>query len=171
MKSKLFLLSSLLLLSCGKNKPTTEQKDTTQTDTSQANMVTEETLCFNLEENVDVSEDQKGKGEKMNIKTDIQLTIKGDVVTGTVAEERLVNKSNVDAAGGDLKGTRKGDTLYLDYTYTIEGYTGTEEVIYVLKGDKLAEGSGELVDKGGKMVLKDPAKATFDKVYTKGECK
>lgn len=170
MKLKFFLVATLVLASCGKNKTTTEQKDTTTTNSENTTVYKDETLCFELKETIDISEDEKGNGDKMSMTTSVQIITKGNEVTGTIAEERLVNGANADAASGDLKGIRKGDTLIVDYTFTIEGYTETQEIVYLLQGDKLSEKSGELTEKNGKMVYKDPSKATFDKVYTKVNC-
>lgn len=167
MKSSFLLIATFLLLSCGSKKSTPVTSDTTKTDTSKTNtevVVKDEVLCFELKE---IFTDKSGKKD---ITTSIQITMKGNDITGTYGEERLINGGNVDGANGDLKGTRVGDTLKLDLTYTIEGYTQTDEAIYLLQGDKLMEKQGEMIQKGDKFVIKNPAKATFSKTYSKVNC-
>jgi hypothetical protein len=165
MKLSTISIISLLALSCGNNKTSApSNKDTTTSKTDTIQVDKESKLCFERKDSF------KEKGDQMDMTTSIEIVTKGDEVNGTYVEERLVNGGNVDGASGDLKGTKKGDTLYLDFTYTIEGYEATEETIWILQGDKLMEKEGELVEKNGKMVLKDPNKATFKKEYLKVNC-
>ncbi len=166
MRTRLLLIVMLVLASCGNKKSTPDTKDTSKKDTTgvqDASM--DQTMCFELKESFT---DQK---VKMDMNTVIQLTIKGDQVSGSISEERLQDGANVDAASGDIAGTKKGDTLFVDYTFTIEGYTQTDETVYVIQGDKLLEKVGEMIEKGDKFVYKDPTKAVFSKTYTKTTCK
>lgn len=75
-----------------------------------------------------------------------------------------------DGAIGTIKGTISGETITVDYDYMIEGSQQVEEKIFVLQGDKLLEKSGELEDKNGKLVMKDPSKATIGATLTKVNC-
>jgi hypothetical protein len=165
MKLSTISIISLLALSCGNSKTSeSSNKDTTSSKTDSIEVNKEVKLCFERKDSF------KEKDEKMEMTTSIEILTKGEEVNGTYIEERLVNGGNVDGASGDLKGTKKGDTLYLDFSYTIEGYEATEETIWILQGDKLLQKEGELVEKNGKMVLKDANKATFKKEYLKVNC-
>jgi len=67
-----------------------------------------------------------------------------------------------DENTGTISGTFIGDTLYADYAFQSEGTTSVREVVFVKSADKLTEGHGEMEEKDGKTVFKDPKKITFD---------
>ena len=120
MKLSTISIISLLALSCGNSKTSeSSNKDTTSSKTDSIEVNKEVKLCFERKDSF------KEKDEKMEMTTSIEILTKGEEVNGTYIEERLVNGGNVDGASGDLKGTKKGDTLYLDFSYTIEGYEAT----------------------------------------------
>lgn len=167
MKSRFFFVAALVLVSCGSKKTsTTPSADTNKVDTStvKENVVKDEVLCFELKETI------KQKGGDMNMTTFIQLTMSGDNVTGVYEEDRTVGAVSTDGAAGDYKGTKVGDTLKLDLTFTIEGSTQIEETIYLLQVDKLMQKEGAMEEKEGKLVIKDQAKAKFSKTYSKITC-
>lgn len=92
------------------------------------------------------------------------------VLDGKVEGEMRWLPYEKDGAVGTIKGTISGETITVDYDYVIEGSQQVEEKIFVLQGDKLLEKSGELEDKNGKLVMKDPAKATIGATLTKVNC-
>ncbi len=98
--------------------------------------------------------------------TKVRLIFKGDNVTGNM--EWL--PSEKDGAIGTLAGKRSNDTIYVDYNFVIEGDNAIESKIFVLKGDKLIELSGELEDKNGKSVMTHPEKATPRDILSKVDC-
>ena len=113
-----------------------------------------ETLCFQMIE------------YKKDI-TSCQLTIEGDKVTGFYDW----TPDQKDGGHGILiNGVKKGDMITADWRYFIEGSDQTEEVILKLEADKVTKMTGELVEKGTKMVLKNPAKAKAGDVLKKVDC-
>lgn len=79
-----------------------------------------------------------------------------------------------DKNEGTFSGTFIGDTLYADYSFSSEGTTSVRESIFLRTGDVLTEGHGEMEEKGGKMIFKNPRKVQFDAksvVLAKIDCK
>ena len=99
--------------------------------------------------------------------TKVSLTLAGNLVKGEMAWMPYEK----DGAIGTLKGTRAGDTLKLIYDYVIEGSTEQEEKWFLLKGNVLSAGKGELDDKKGVMSYKNPKKITFTTAFTNVACK
>jgi hypothetical protein len=96
----------------------------------------------------------------------VQITIEGNNVTGYY-DWRPWEK---DGAHGSLTGKKSGDMITADYKYMIEGSIQTEEVIFKMGADNLTKMEGELEEKNGKLVLKDPAKAQAGDVLKKIDC-
>ncbi len=111
-------------------------------------------MCFLLVEN-------KVDSTKISLKT------VGNEVSGEMAWLPFQK----DGAIGKLKGTKSGDTLRLTYDYTIEGAAQQDQRLFLLKDGVLTEGTGELVEKKGMLVFKDPKKIKFGKAFTKVDCK
>ncbi len=100
--------------------------------------------------------------------TKVSLTIKGDDVKGEMAWL----PSEKDGAIGRLSGKRFGDTLKTSYDYTIEGNVQQEEKWFLLKGDVLSSGEGELApSKSGGLEYHDRKKIKFGAPFTKVDCK
>jgi len=136
-----------------------ENSDNQRTDSSIAYLdsvaiakPTIDTLCF---------EERVGKDL-----TNVRLIINGDSVTGNM--EWLPWEK--DRARGTLKGKKNGNEIIADYDYIIEGSNQLEEKVFILDGDKLLIKSGELEEKNGKLLMKDPAKATIGQTLTKKVC-
>jgi len=155
MKKIVLYCSFIFALGACKSKST---ETTTETTTANADTVatatapTVETLCF---------EEKVGKDL-----TTVTLTIEGNKVTGKM--EWLPWEK--DQARGTLLGEKKGNEIVADYEYMIEGSNQLEEKVFVLEGDKLLVKSGELEDKNGKLVMKNPSKATIGQTLVKVTC-
>ncbi|MNE98222.1 hypothetical protein D3C80_1967130 [compost metagenome] len=68
----------------------------------------------------------------------------------------------------------KGDTIIAEYTFDSEGMRSVREVVFVKRADgNIYEGTGEVMEKGGKMVFKDRSTLKFSPamVFTKTDCK
>lgn len=156
MKKIALYCSFILAVSACKSK--TSETQTTEGTTSNADTVatatkpTAEALCF---------EEKIGKDL-----TTVRLTIEGNDVIGSM--EWLPWEK--DQARGTLKGKKNGNEIVANYDYMIEGSNQSEEKIFVLEGDKLLIKTGELQDKNGKLVLKNPAKATVGQTLKKVAC-
>ena len=156
MKQSIFMALSfcLALFSCDTKKPETTASTTPPPPPPVAVVEAKvDTLCFEYIYN------------KKDITT-VQLVMKGDSVSG----EMHWHPFEKDGAHGTLKGTKKGDVITADYAYMIEGSNQIEEVVFKLESDKLSKLEGELVEKGEKLVLKDPSKAKYTEVYPKADC-
>ncbi len=116
-------------------------------------MVKADTFCYEFHLKKDVNS--------------VQLIVAGEEVTGEL--DYLPYEK--DSAIGKLKGKKKGNEIVADWTATIEGNTQKEEVRFKMADDKLMRASGVLVERGGKMVLKDPTKAKYAETFTKMSCK
>lgn len=156
MKKIVLYCSFILALGACKSK-NTETTQTTEPTTANADTVATataptETLCF---------EEKVGKDL-----TTVRITIEGNKVTGKM--EWLPWEK--DQARGTLLGEKKGNEIVADYEYMIEGSNQLEEKVFVLEGDKLLVKSGELEDKNGKLVMKNPGKATIGQTLVKVAC-
>lgn len=146
----LALISASLIVSCKNNSEPKAAEATAPTTEAAAGG----SMCFLLVENKVDS-------------TKISLKVSGDDVTGEMAWQ----PHEKDGAIGKLSGKRVGDTLKLIYDYTIEGSAQQEEKWFLLQGEKLSEGNGELTEKKAVLVYKDTKKIKFDKSFTKVACK
>lgn len=111
-----------------------------------------DTLCF---------EEKIGKDI-----TNVRLIIDGDAVTGNM--EWLPWEK--DQARGTLKGKKNGHEIIADYNYMIEGVNQLEEKVFILDNDKLLIKSGALEEKNGRLMMKDPTKATIGQTLTQKAC-
>lgn len=76
-----------------------------------------------------------------------------------------------DGAHGTFKGTKEGNLITVTWSFTIEGSEQTEVVLFKIEGDKAFRGYGELTEgEAGTMVLKDPAKVSWDEAFTRVQC-
>lgn len=100
----------------------------------------------------------------------LKLNMEGEELTG----ELNYNLFEKDSNKGKIAGEMKGDTIIAEYTFDSEGMRSVREVVFVKKGDgNIYEGTGEVMEKGGKMVFKDRSALKFSPVmvFTKTDCK
>jgi hypothetical protein len=100
----------------------------------------------------------------------LKLNLEGEELTG----ELNYNLFEKDSNKGKIAGEMKGDTIIAEYTFDSEGIRSVREVIFVKKDDgNIYEATGEVIEKGGKMVFKDQSALKFDPtmVFTKTNCK
>ena len=100
----------------------------------------------------------------------LKLNIEGEELTGEL-DYKLFEK---DSNKGKIAGEMKGDTIIAEYTFDSEGMRSVREVVFVKKDDgNIYEGTGEVMEKGGKMVFKDRAALKFSPamVFTKTNCR
>lgn len=100
----------------------------------------------------------------------LKINIEGEELTGDL-DYRLFEK---DSNKGKIAGEMKGDTIIAEYTFDSEGMRSVREVVFVKKDDgNIYEGTGEVMEKGGKMVFKDRSALKFNPtmVFTKADCK
>jgi hypothetical protein len=76
-----------------------------------------------------------------------------------------------DGAHGTFKGTKNGNLITATWSYTIEGSEQAEEILVKIEGDKALRASGELTEgEAGTLVLKDPAKLSWEETFTRVAC-
>lgn len=100
----------------------------------------------------------------------LRLNIDGEELTGEL-NYKLFEKDNNK---GKITGELKGDTIIAEYIFDSEGMRSVREVVFVQKEDgKIYEGTGDVIEKNGKMVFKDRSALKFGEaiVFTKADCK
>lgn len=100
----------------------------------------------------------------------LKINVEGNNLVGEL-NYRLFEK---DSNKGQIVGQIKGDTIIAEYTFSSEGMKSVREVAFLKKPDgNLYEGTGEAIEKNGKMVFKDHSAMTFDGsiIFTKTDCK
>jgi len=81
-----------------------------------------------------------------------------NVVTG-ILKYKLYEK---DANHGELDGMLYGDTLIADYKFESEGKESIRQVAFLIKGNIVKEGYGDMEEKKGKMVFKNTGRINFN---------
>ena len=98
--------------------------------------------------------------------TAVQLTIEGDKVMGYMDW----TPDQKDGGHGFLVGTKTGSMIVADWTVMIEGSKNVEQIAFKIDGDKIVRAEAELIDKDGKLLIKDMAKAKYIDSYAKVDC-
>jgi hypothetical protein len=81
------------------------------------------------------------------------------VVTGTLLYKLYEKDSNI----GEFEGQFHGDTLLADYTFMSEGIRSVRQVVFLIKDSMAMEGYGNMEEKNGKMIFKNPQELIFGK--------
>ncbi|OWY21156.1 hypothetical protein C7N43_10855 [Sphingobacteriales bacterium UPWRP_1] len=160
---KNILLTSALLFAmsaCQSPAPTSnngsaqsaDANNTAATPPQSAATTTTDTLCFETKSGKDVFS--------------LQLVINGNSVSGNLAFKYYEK----DSAYGTLTGTIQNNLIVADYNYTIEGSNQVEVVEFKLEPGKISRKIGELTEKDGKLVLKNPNAAPYSEMFTKITC-
>jgi hypothetical protein len=67
-----------------------------------------------------------------------------------------------DKNNGTIVGHMVGDTLKANYTFTSEGKQSDREIVFLRKGKIVIEAYGDVEEKEGKTVFREPKKLYFD---------
>lgn len=112
------------------------------------------TACFYLD---------KGQEHKR-----VYMMRTGDNVMG----DYQINWDEKDGAKGSFFGKFSGDTIWAVYHSIIEGIKMQQEIVFIVKDDKLMVGEGELNSDVTPEAFVNKKKITFDKqrALTKGSC-
>lgn len=100
----------------------------------------------------------------------LKLNVTGEELTGELSYKLFEKDSN----SGKIAGELKGDTIIAEYTFNSEGMRSVREVVFVKKADgKLYEGTGDVMEKGGKTIFKNRSALKFGQsiVFSKADCK
>lgn len=87
----------------------------------------------------------------------LKLEVFPNVVTGVLK----YNFFEKDKSQGTIDGKLVGDTIFADYTFTSEGTESIREVAFLLTGNNVTEGFGEMTEQNRKMIFKDPENINF----------
>ncbi|HCR48502.1 MAG TPA: hypothetical protein DIW24_02660 [Bacteroidetes bacterium] len=100
--------------------------------------------------------------------TSAELTFDNGKVTGNYAWSPFEQHG----AYGDITGELKDGWIRGEYAFEIEGSNQVEEVKFKLEGSTLSKVEAELMEKGGKLVLKNPDETKItNEVLTETPCK
>ena len=100
-------------------------------------------------------------------------SIEGSEIAGNLLIKYWNNPKNE----GKFTGRRSGDTLFADYSYTVGTYTervNKNPLAFLVKGDSLILGIGEIETKMGRSYFKPGVPINFDRGrfrFIKTECK
>lgn len=83
--------------------------------------------------------------------------VTGDKVTGSL-DYRFYEK---DKSAGTINGQMNGDTLFADYTFMSEGVQSVRQVAFLKNSEGFSEGYGDMEEKNGKMLFKNPGELKF----------
>lgn len=97
------------------------------------------------------------------------ILLKTNLIKDSARGNLMYNLFEKDKNSGTLKGVIKGDLLIADYTFMSEGISSVRQVVFKKAGNKFIEGFGEVEDKGGRMVFKNPGSLNFDHSIVLGE--
>lgn len=156
-----FAIFALILLSCtneNKSKQATENSEVIAVDTTftATQPKTSSSNCYVYIKNRDTAS--------------LKINMDGEELTGEL-NYRLFEK---DSNKGTIAGEMKGDTIIAEYTFDSEGMRSVREVIFVKRDDgNIYEGTGDMMEKSGKMVFRDRSSLKFSPtmVFTKTNCK
>ncbi len=92
--------------------------------------------------------------------------------SGKITGDLTYSLYEKDRNYGTISGEMKGDTLLIDYTFDSEGMHSARQIAFLKKENQLMEGFGDVEDKNGEMVFKDPKNLQFSSaiVLTKTDC-
>lgn len=99
----------------------------------------------------------------------LKVNINGEELTGDLS----YNLFEKDRNKGTIAGEMKGDTIIAEYIFDSEGLRSVREVVFIKRIDgNIYEGTGEMMEKSGKMVFKDRSTLKFSPtmVFKKTNC-
>lgn len=151
------LVAVFVMFSC--NKKTEETTGTTTKVVEEPRKIIEDTLAS-----------RKECYEFIQKKDTISLSyaINGATVNGDLS----FDNHEKDSSHGKVEGRFAGDTLKLSYAFESEGSTSIRDVYFIKSGNSLLMGFGDMEEKAGQQVFKNPKGVKYDKtvVLVKTEC-
>jgi len=92
-------------------------------------------------------------------KDTVRLTL--NTTQPTVTGQLSYRYFEKDRNEGTIRGAMHGDTLRAEYTFQSEGVASVREVAFLRRGTSFIEGYGDVVERGGAMVFKQPQNLKF----------
>jgi hypothetical protein len=87
----------------------------------------------------------------------LKMNISDSAVTGTLVYNLYEKDKNL----GTCEGKLYGDTLIANYHFMSEGIKSVREVAFLIKDSIAIEGFGDVEEKNGAMIFKDPKSLNF----------
>ena len=82
------------------------------------------------------------------------------------------NFSKKDDTNGSVSGEFKGDTLFVEYAFEYKGTKYSNPQVFLMKGDSLIQGHGDMRTMLGRTYFEDHSKIMFDGfVFKPTDCK
>lgn len=97
-------------------------------------------------------------------KDTVRLTL--STMQPTVTGQLSYRYFEKDRNEGTIRGAMHGDTLRAEYTFQSEGVASVREVAFLRRGAGFVEGYGDVIERGGAMVFKQPQTLKFDSTTT-----
>ena len=88
----------------------------------------------------------------------MKLHLAGNAASGTL----VYNIYEKDKNTGTFNGLLMGDTLLVSYSYLSEGVRSVRQVIFLVKGNVLLQGSGSMKDQNGKLIFSNRNDINFN---------
>ena len=146
MKKIFYLLSALATLTffaCGNQNKNASNTDSLAVENSTANLTCY--MAVNEADTAYLKINQKGKNVTGELNFDFDKKQKSD---------------------GQISGEFIGDTLYVDYSYKLNGVAYKNPQVFLKKDNKLLQGSGELEVYVGRTYFKKGVPLNFDRGFT-----
>lgn len=100
----------------------------------------------------------------------VNMTISGNTVSGTKKGDQA-GPNMTNGYTGSLNGTLAGDTITVDFAYTVEGSQNTEQEIYKLTESGINKLQYQLIDKHKDGLVPDTTKPYTVREYRTVVCK
>lgn len=93
--------------------------------------------------------------------------------SGKVEGDLLFKFENKKNTEGKIEGEFRGDTLFVDYNFTVDGVASKNPLAFLKKEHQLLQGSGEILTYLGRTYFKNDAEIDFTKgfVFDHVKCK
>jgi hypothetical protein len=143
-------LATFTFYSCGNQNKTTNNQDSTTTEVNTNNL-----NCYMAVNEADTAY--------------LKINQKGKNVTG----ELNFDFDKKQSSSGQISGEFIGDTLYVDYSYMLNGVAYKNPQVFLRKDNQFLQGSGELEVYVGRTYFKKSVPINFNNgfVFELGTCK
>ncbi|TKB98852.1 hypothetical protein [Pedobacter cryophilus] len=147
-------IAIIMISSCNRNLKSADQKN--QDSIAMADSLKTKILsCYEAVSNAD------------------SALLKLEEINGEIQGELSFNFAEKEDTFGTVRGAFKGDTLFVDYNYTLNGTTYKNPQAFLRKGDQLIQGRGEISTYLGRTTFSKDTPIDFKQgfVFNLAECK
>lgn len=90
------------------------------------------------------------------------ILLEMNVKNGIIAGKLIYNLYEKDKNTGEVDGILRNDTLLANYTYMSEGTRSVRQIIFLVKGNILVQGSGSMKEQNGRFIFTDKKDINFN---------